>query len=108
MNKPSQILSDKGFWLRLEFNLSKLLEASEDKSLRQFWCDGFLPDVVNATNQGEKIEGVVWIGNHDRNQRQFRFIVLIAQDLLKDITKSFSIERIHLDEKSQVLELSIV
>ena len=107
MSDRHQILDDKEFWTRLEFDASHWLEGSDDKELRCFWIDGFLPEMVVNTKRGADVEGTAWVGEGGRMQHSYRFIVSVPQQLLHLRRQTFSIELLILDEAQQTLQIEV-
>jgi hypothetical protein len=63
-------MTEKEFWLTLEYRLSHELGALSDNHLRFLMCDGFIPDDHPPDDQA--IVGNAWIGD-GLNQEQYRF-----------------------------------
>jgi hypothetical protein len=51
MNRNA-ILKDGLFWQRLEYAVSRVFGSSEQKTLRRFWVDGFVPEGIDNTKAG--------------------------------------------------------
>ncbi len=100
-------MDDKEFWTRLEYDASHWLESSDDKTLRRFWVDGFLPDSINNTEHGVDVEGTAWVGDGPREQHQYRFIVSIPQTMLHNRRKTYSIGQFILNKALQTLQIKI-
>ena len=106
MNRDA-ILRDQAFWQRLEYAASRLLSSSNEKALRQFWVDGFLPEALDNTKAGANISGGVWLGEGSRRQKLFRFVASVPQRMLHRRRATFVIEEIAFDEGRGVLHLSL-
>ena len=106
MSDENQVIDNRDFWTQLEFDASRQLETSEDKNLRQFWVDGFLPETFTSTRQGMKVEGIVWIGKGGRDQFQYRFSASLPREMTRG--QKFLIGRLVLDQEKQTLKLVIV
>ena len=52
MNHRDQLIQNKEFWMRLEYIFSGWLQESDDKELRQYWCDGISPSKATNTKLG--------------------------------------------------------
>jgi hypothetical protein len=107
MSDRYQILSDQGFWTRLEYAATRWLLDSDDPALRRFWVDGFLPDTATNTNYGIDVEGTAWVGIGGRRQDQYRFIASLPQKMLYRETPGFVIEQLTLDEPLQTLQMTL-
>lgn len=101
-------MSDQEFWTRLEYDASHWLESSDDKALRRFWIDGFLPDSITDTKRGVDVEGTAWVGIGGRDQWPCRFVVSVPQKMLHHRRQTFCIERLSLDETEQTLQIEVV
>lgn len=107
MDQRHQFLKDPDFWTRLEFVASRWLETSDERDLRRFWIDGFLPEVARNTRLGIDVEGVAWVGDHFRHQWQYRFTVALPQKMICHCKMPFVIERLSLDEQNQTLQIEL-
>jgi hypothetical protein len=76
------ILSDKEFWLDLEYELSGWFQTCGVASLGGFWCDGFIPRSADNTKHGIDVQGMAWIGKGGREQYEYEFVVSIPQRML--------------------------
>ncbi len=101
-------MSDQEFWTRLEFDASHRLESSEDKTLRRFWIDGFLPESITDTKHGADVEGMAWVGIGGREQCPYRFVVSVPQKMLHRGRQTFSIEQLSLNEAEQTIQIQVV
>ena len=102
-----QILDDKDFWTRLEYDASHWLESSDNTTLKRLWIDGFLPEFSTGTKRGADVEGMAWVGIGGREQYQYRFVVSVPQEMLHRSTQTFSIERLSIDEAKQILQIDV-
>ena len=107
MSDRHQILNDQDFWTRLEFVASRWLETSDDRNLRRFWVDGFLPENAKDTRYGVDVEGMAWVGDGPRSQHQYRFIVSLPQKMLHRPTPNFVIERFSIGEEKKMLQIAL-
>jgi len=101
-----QIMDDEEFWTRLEFDASRWLGRSEDKTLRRFWIDGFLPESATNTKRGADVKGMAWVGIGGREQFQYRFVVSVPQKMLHR-REAFSIGQLSIDEAQQTLQIEV-
>jgi hypothetical protein len=106
-NDRDQILDDEPFWDRLEYMGSHWLERSDDRALRRFWIDGFLPEALTNTKHGADVEGTVWVGEGSRIQHPYRFVASIPQKMIHRRRQTFTIERLVLDERRQILQIVV-
>ena len=100
-------MDDKEFWLQLEYDASRWLESSEDKTLRRFWIDGFLPDCIKNTKYGVDVEGMAWVGDGPRQQYEYRFVVSVPQKMVHHRREAYSIEKLILNTAQQTLQIEI-
>lgn len=108
MNNRLEILNDRDFWDRLEFDASRLLGSSPEKVLRRFWIDGFIPESATNTQRGLDVEGIVWVGvGGEQEQQSFRFVASIPQKMLKKRARKFEIGSLTLDCDRSLLHLII-
>jgi|HubBroStandDraft_3_1064219.scaffolds.fasta_scaffold477457_2 hypothetical protein len=103
----NQLLVDQQFWTRVEYAASRLLQNSEDKGIRRYWIDGFIPESGKTTRRGTNVEGIAWVGEGGRKQNPYRFVALLSQKMLLTREKNFQIEECKLDEGLQILSLVI-
>lgn len=106
MTNRHQILEDRDFWARLEYDATPWLAAAPDPALRRFWVDGFIPDAATNTQRGLDVEGVVWLVE-GRQQHGCRFVASLPQKLLQSRRRIFAIEDISLAEGQQCLKVVI-
>ena len=107
MSDRHQIINDTEFWARLEYDASHWLGNSDDKTLRRFWIDGFLPDSITDTKYGADVEGTAWVGIGGSEQFQYRFIVSVPQKMLHRDRQTFCIKLLSLDETKQTLRIEV-
>lgn len=108
MSDRHQIMGDEGFWNQLEYEASHWLASSDDKKLRRFWIDGFIPESITNTKHGADIEGKAWVGSGGREQYQYRFVISVPQKMLHRRRHTFCIQRFSLDEEEQTLQIEVV
>jgi hypothetical protein len=107
MSDRHEIIDDKEFWTRLEYDASRWLEGLEDKTLRGLWIDGFLPDGIKDTKHGIDVEGTAWVGDGPRKQNQYRFVVSIPQRMIHHHRETYTISQLVLSEAQQTLQIEI-
>jgi len=100
-------MDDKEFWDRLEYDASRWLGNSDDRALRRFWIDGFLPETVTDTKRGVDVEGTAWVGDGAREQHPYRFVVSVPQKMLRRGRSVFSIEHVVIDAAQQTLQIEV-
>ena len=105
MSDRYQVMDDQEFWTRLEYDACAWLQSSEEKALRRFWIDGFVPESIKDTKRGADVEGTVWVGDGPRKQYAYRFIASLPQNMLHRRGETFSIEQLVLDEAQQILQV---
>lgn len=103
-----QVIDDKDFWLRLEYETTRWLASSDDRTLRRFWIDGFLPDTITDTKYGVDVEGKAWVVEGQRSDRQYCFVVSVPQEMLYRRRRAFAVGRLLLDEAHQTLQIEVV
>ena len=108
MAERHQIMNDREFWSRLEYDTCRWLENADDRNLRHFWIDGFSPDTVINTQRGLQVGGVAWVGEcKGTKQHAYRFVASVPQKLLHRHRQSFVIEKLSFDTGHQFLEVVI-
>lgn len=110
MNETSdrhQIMRDTLFWTRLAFTACGLLREADDKSLRRFWIDDFLPESATDTKHGVNVEGTAWVGDGPRAMHPYRFVVSIPQKMLHRRRDCFLVDHFALDEEQHTLQVEI-
>ncbi|MGD9589002.1 MAG: hypothetical protein AB7V11_08860 [Pyrinomonadaceae bacterium] len=99
-------MADDEFWTRLEYDATRWLESSDDRTLRRIWIDGFLPESIADTKRGADIAGVAWVGVGGSEQFQYRFVVSVPQKVLYS-RETYYIEQLALDEAQQTLQIEL-
>ena len=100
-------MGDEEFWTRLEYDASHWLASSNDKTLRRFWIDGFIPESITDTKHGVNIEGRAWVASGAREQCQYRFVISVPQKMLHRRRQAFYIQRFSLDEVEHTLQIEV-
>ena len=107
MSNRDDIMSDELFWSQLEYDASNWLTSASDSNLRQFWIDGFVPEVMRNTKRGADIEGIVWVAVGSRTQNQYRFSASAPQKLLQMRRRMCDIESLTLNENQKTVEIVV-
>jgi hypothetical protein len=106
MRDRDAIIEDSDFWERLEYAASAWLTGSQEKRLRRFWIDGFIPETAKNTQRGADIEGIIWVGEGPREQHEFRFVASVPQNLLHR-RAHFHIDDIAIDQAQKQVTISL-
>lgn len=56
-------MNEQDFWGHLMMRVTRELGGMQEKRLRWFWCDGFLPERIEHDERGAWIVGEAWIGD---------------------------------------------
>lgn len=106
MDERHQVLIDQEFWQRLEYDATRWLQQSHDRTISCFWIDGFLPEGAKNTKRGVDVEGTAWVC---RGAAQFpwRFVARVPQNLLRPDDRHFQIESLALDQEQEVLIVAV-
>lgn len=99
------ILTDSGFWLQLEYELSGWLAASSDPELRRYWIDGFDAAGMTNTQRGADVTGLVWMARGGSDQMPFDFAVSLPQALLYRREGGYDIAEVGIDEGQRMLRV---
>jgi hypothetical protein len=108
MSDRHQILNDREFWERLEFDSCRWIENANDAHLKRFWIDGFLPEKATNTKFGVDVQGVAWVGAGPRKQWPYGFVASLPQKMLYQRCPQYTIQQLTLDEKEQVLRVVLL
>ena len=84
-------MNEKDYWLNLEYRLCDEFRGMSDKQFDGMWCDGFIPEAYLIRDTPPQILGKVWIAYKNRQQRQWKFQLILQ-------TKCNTIEEINWDE----------
>jgi hypothetical protein len=106
MRDTHAIVEDSDFWSRLEYAASAWLGSSQEKRLRRYWIDGFIPETAKNTQRGADIEGNAWLAEGSRQQYECRFIASIPQKLLHRRAQ-FHIDDMAIDEMQKQITISL-
>jgi len=107
MNARHAIFQDREFWSHLEFTLTGWLADHEEKDLRRFWIDGFIPEGIKDTKYGADVEGKAWVGTSAREQSAYRFVASIPQSLLARTNREYRLSEVHLNPENRQIEFTI-
>jgi hypothetical protein len=107
MSKRDEILTDRDFWLQLEFTASGWFRTCDDHKRRGYWIDGFLPRVARNTKLGIEVEGTAWVVDGTGHQTEYEFVADLPQKLLHRPTPAFVIEALSLDEAHRTLRIEL-
>jgi hypothetical protein len=107
MIKRDEILTDREFWLQLEFVASGWFRTCDDHARRGYWIDGFLPQVARNTKFGVEAEGTAWVVDGAGHQTEYQFIADLPQKLLHRRAPDFVIEALSLDEAHRTLRIEL-
>ncbi|MCP5520920.1 MAG: hypothetical protein H7A46_05175 [Verrucomicrobiales bacterium] len=100
-------MKDQLFWTKLAFTACGLLREEDDKTLRGFWIDDFIPESATDTKLGVDVEGTAWVGDGSRAMYPYRFIVSVPQEMLHRRRDSFSIGSSILDWEQQTVQVEM-
>ncbi len=91
----------------LEFNLSGWFRACEDRSLRGYWCDGFVPHSATDTRHGVEVHGNAWITDGRKTQREYSFVVSIPQSMLSRRRSDVALTDVDVDVEHERLRFAV-
>jgi len=74
-------LNEHNYWEHLEHRVCREFEGMEDRTLRFFSCDGFIPQEYLVNDRSPRITGLAWIGSAPR-QEQWAFEVVLPNAVL--------------------------
>jgi hypothetical protein len=66
------------YWRHLEFRICRELAGMREKNLRAWWCDGFIPELLDATRGC--FTGRVWMA-HGKHQEAWHFTLVLGPHL---------------------------
>jgi hypothetical protein len=107
VNERHEVLKDEKFWLVLEFGMSGWFKTCGDKSLGDFWCDGFIPQSANNTKDGIEVSGVAWVVDGRNSQHKCSFTAAIPQRMLSRRRDQIAIGELTLDLNRRELRFSV-
>ncbi|QDT75128.1 hypothetical protein [Lacipirellula limnantheis] len=70
-------MSEKDFWSKLEYRLSRELAGLAIKHKGTLWCDGIAPTAILGTDSPPRIEGEAWIGTASNDLSLWRFTLFL-------------------------------
>ena len=106
MHDRYQIMDDQEFWTWLEHGASAWLAAADDRTLRHYMVDGFLPDTVRNTKRGVEVDGFAHVYGPGIKD-PFRFTVSVPQKMLQRRREKFAISQLYLDPAQEILRLEV-
>jgi hypothetical protein len=68
-------MTERDYFLHLEFRITRELAALRQPELRSWWCDGFLPDPVQVVDGRAQVTGRVWMARGPRHQELWNFVL---------------------------------
>ena len=86
MPRPAQspCVTDREYFIALEYRVCRELAGMRDKQLRTVWCDGLLPDPqIEISRRHRRVTGKVWIGFGGSHQELWDFHLLLGP-IVKD------------------------
>jgi hypothetical protein len=69
-------MTEREFWLVLEYRLEHEFAGMADRRLQYLWCDGFIPVQYQLSEDPPKIVGRAWICD-DRKQEKWGFTLFL-------------------------------
>ncbi len=71
-------MDESVFWGHLEYRVCAEIDGFRERSLRRYWCDGFLAtQYFLEDDQAPRIIGLAWMGVGPRYQEEWRFTLLL-------------------------------
>ncbi|HWE94327.1 MAG TPA: hypothetical protein VG269_10210 [Tepidisphaeraceae bacterium] len=67
-------MDEAEYWPYLEFRICRELAGMREKSLRGWWCDGFIPESFDADRRC--VTGRVWMA-HGKDQQAWDFTLVL-------------------------------
>ena len=64
-------MTEYEYFQNLEFRVCRELAGMQDDALRDWWCDGFVPDAFDVVGERCRITGRAWIGRDGQTCWQF-------------------------------------
>jgi hypothetical protein len=107
VNDRHEILQDKDFWLMLEFGLSGWFPVCGDKSLAEFWCDGFIPENAKNMRDGIEVSGTAWVAEGQEAQHRCSFTACIPQRMLSRRRGEVTFSELTLDIARKELRFAV-
>jgi hypothetical protein len=69
-------MDEAEYWRRLEFRICAEFAGFADIQLRNFWCDGLVPDKYDLADRESHIGGLAWCGM--TGQERWRFTLRLG------------------------------
>ena len=73
--KTIYTMTERDFFLDLEFRVCREFIGMRDQALHDVWCDGFIPEEFELVRDRCRMSGRVWIGFGSKRQECWRFIL---------------------------------
>jgi len=75
-------MDERDFWLKLEYRVCREIDGlrSPTPDLKGLWCDGFIPEQFEAGVPSQYV-GRVWMGRGGTHQEQWRFVLLLSNNV---------------------------
>jgi len=61
-------MTEADYWQHLEYRVCREFAGLENKALRFFWCDGFIPKRYFVDDPLPRITGLAWIGSAPKSE----------------------------------------
>ncbi len=71
-------MTEKEYFLRLEWRIGREMAGMRDPSLRHYWCDGLVPDQFAVSGDKCRITGLAYFG--ESGQELWSFVVLLGSE----------------------------
>lgn len=69
-------MDEAEYWTRLEYRICRELAGMRAGGLRDWWCDGFVPETLD---EGRGVfSGRVWMGRGGRDQEVWDFTLMLG------------------------------
>jgi hypothetical protein len=80
-----QSMTEHDFWLKLEFRLTRELEALREKGRSVLWCDGIGPEMYILSGYRPRILGRAYCGASGQEEWKFELLLSRSYESLDDI-----------------------
>jgi hypothetical protein len=101
------IFDDKDFWTFLEFQMTKDFAQSKDKTISQYWNDGFIPESARQIRKSIEIKGKTWLCIK-QDQQQWMFTLIAPSKFEFDKSSIIHYNICNFDELNQSLHIEII
>lgn len=72
-------MTEKDYWLALEYRLDREFDGMPRKHRGTLWCDGLCPEVYLLTDEPPRILGHAWIGYISKNTSEWKFTLFLPK-----------------------------